>query len=233
MSDSSIAHQLAEEFVILNEYLRKGGGEESASQRLVDLAITAIPGCQWAGVTVWPAKAEPHSLTSSGDVAATVDRVQHETREGPCLMAADDGGPVHIADLRTETRWPTFCSAAADQSPVRSVLSYRLTEEPRRVALNFYGGTPSAFGGEGISAGALFATHARGLLLHEDSAKQAATLSTAVATNRQIGAAIGILMHANRVSYDEAFEMLRTSSQHLNRKLRDVASDVRLTGALP
>ena len=30
-----------------------------------------------------------------------------------------------------------------------------------------------------------------------------------------------------------AFDLLRRASQHLNRKLRDIAAEVELTGALP
>jgi AmiR/NasT family two-component response regulator len=35
------------------------------------------------------------------------------------------------------------------------------------------------------------------------------------------------------MSQDEAFDLLRWASQHLNRKLRDVAADVIETGELP
>lgn len=35
------------------------------------------------------------------------------------------------------------------------------------------------------------------------------------------------------VSSDEAFELLRSASQHLNRKLRDVAAEIAATGELP
>ncbi len=44
--------------------------------------------------------------------------------------------------------------------------------------------------------------------------------------------AIGILMASHRSTSDHAFAMLRGASQHLNRKLRDVAEDVALTGEL-
>jgi AmiR/NasT family two-component response regulator len=41
-----------------------------------------------------------------------------------------------------------------------------------------------------------------------------------------IGQAKGILMERENVTAEQAFEMLRTSSQHLNLKLRDVAAMV-------
>ena len=49
-------------------------------------------------------------------------------------------------------------------------------------------------------------------------------LEKALESRDVIGQAKGILMERERVSGDEAFEMLRSSSQHLNVKLRDVAA---------
>jgi signal transduction histidine kinase/DNA-binding response OmpR family regulator len=62
---------------------------------------------------------------------------------------------------------------------------------------------------------------------------EAANLRIALGTNRQIGAAIGILMHGHGLTNEEAFQLLRQTSQRLNRKLRDIADDVVRTGDLP
>jgi hypothetical protein len=61
---------------------------------------------------------------------------------------------------------------------------------------------------------------------------RAANLEEALATNREIGQAIGILMATDHVTADQAFEQLRTVSQHTHRKLRDIAADVAETGVL-
>ncbi|WP_211255428.1 ANTAR domain-containing protein [Actinocatenispora sera] len=53
------------------------------------------------------------------------------------------------------------------------------------------------------------------------------------ATSRQIGSAIGILMSAYTITNEQAFRLLRATSQNLNRKLRDVARDVTDPGELP
>jgi AmiR/NasT family two-component response regulator len=58
------------------------------------------------------------------------------------------------------------------------------------------------------------------------------TLQTALATCRRIGIAMGILMSSHRITEAEAFERLRGASQNSHRKLRHVAEDVLLTGAL-
>jgi hypothetical protein len=62
---------------------------------------------------------------------------------------------------------------------------------------------------------------------------QIAHLETALVSARRIGAAIGIIMARCQVTDDHAFALLRTTSQLTHRKVRDIAEDVVLTGALP
>jgi signal transduction histidine kinase/DNA-binding response OmpR family regulator len=62
---------------------------------------------------------------------------------------------------------------------------------------------------------------------------EAANLRVALSSNRQIGAALGIIMQRYRIDNDESFTLLRSISQRLNRKLRDIADDVIRTGDLP
>jgi ANTAR domain-containing protein len=61
---------------------------------------------------------------------------------------------------------------------------------------------------------------------------RAANLEEALATNREIGQAIGILMAIHQITADQAFDKLRSTSQHLHRKLRSIAADVVETGTL-
>ena len=64
--------------------------------------------------------------------------------------------------------------------------------------------------------------------------ERARNLHIAVATNRQIGTAVGILMAENKINSDEAFELLTTASHTQRRKLRDIAAEVTTTtGVLP
>jgi hypothetical protein len=60
-----------------------------------------------------------------------------------------------------------------------------------------------------------------------------ANLEIALSTARRIGAALGIIMAAYKVTEEQAFATLRIASQQTNRKLRDLADDVLLTGATP
>ena len=57
-------------------------------------------------------------------------------------------------------------------------------------------------------------------------------LSTALESNRAIGAATGILMARHQVTQQEAFDLLRIASQTRHVKLREIAREVVDTGAL-
>jgi hypothetical protein len=53
-----------------------------------------------------------------------------------------------------------------------------------------------------------------------------ADLTTALESNRDIGAAIGIVMVTREIEAQAAFDLLRRASQSRHTKLRDVARDV-------
>jgi len=72
----------------------------------------------------------------------------------------------------------------------------------------------------------------REVALGEAEAK-VVNLQKALASNRQIGTALGIVMSRHMVTAEQAFDMLRTASQTNHRKLRDIAEDVILTGQIP
>lgn len=224
---------LATQFLVLNHYLYTGGDRAGAVQRLVDLAASTVPGCDWAAITAWPMTGNPRSLAVSGDVAAAADRLQYDAGDGPCLDAAANADVVLVDDIAAESRWPLSTDRLLSETAVRAVVSFHLVNQSERIALNLYSSQAGAFDDDAVTTATLFAAHARVLLVHAASADKAAQLERALTASRQIGAAVGILMHAYKVSDDEAFDMLRRSSQNLNRKLRDIAADVTLTGVLP
>ena len=65
-----------------------------------------------------------------------------------------------------------------------------------------------------------------------DAQRKVEHLEIALASSRRIGMAMGILMGVYKLSETEAFDLLVVVSQHRNRKLRDIAEDVVLTGSL-
>jgi DNA-binding response OmpR family regulator len=71
--------------------------------------------------------------------------------------------------------------------------------------------------------------HSRRLVQAQQTSTQ---LQMALTSNRQIGVAVGVLMAREKVTSERAFDLLRRRSNHTNRKLRDVAEEVALTGQL-
>jgi len=66
----------------------------------------------------------------------------------------------------------------------------------------------------------------------EESQHTVQNLQRALATCREIGVAVGILMSSQRITHSQAFELLSSASRSQNRKVRDIAAEVVLTGAL-
>lgn len=63
--------------------------------------------------------------------------------------------------------------------------------------------------------------------------RQNEQLERGLASARAIGAATGIVMARSGRTYDDAFALLLTVSQHRNVKVRDLAEQVMLTGEVP
>ncbi len=67
----------------------------------------------------------------------------------------------------------------------------------------------------------------------ETAELEAHNLRRALEHSRDIGTAVGVLMALRKVTRDEAFELLRRTSQDHNRKVHALALDVISTGVLP
>jgi anti-sigma regulatory factor (Ser/Thr protein kinase) len=118
------------------------------------------------------------------------------------------------------------------------VLALRLLTDRPRGSLNLYAGLPHAFGAVDRAKGVIFATHASSALgaaeaRAEDAAESERHLQEALASRGIIGQAQGILMERERITAEQAFEILRHASQDLNVKLRDVAQRLVDTGEDP
>lgn len=104
------------------------------------------------------------------------------------------------------------------------------TEEDHLGSLNVYSSRPNAFDESSERVGWILASHAAVAL---SSARSHAQLDEAVHTRSDIGQALGIVMERYKVSVDEAFAVLRRSSQDRNVKLHDIALTVAETGEIP
>jgi transcriptional regulator with GAF, ATPase, and Fis domain len=222
--DSSMqVGDLAETFAEVARALRAEGSVQATLEKIVELAVSTIDGCDHAGVTLVEDGAV-RTPAASDDVPALVDAVQYETGEGPCLDAIREHEVFQTDDLTQEARWPNFSRRAAEESGVLSMLAYRLFVEADTMgALNLFSRERDAFDADDRAVGSIFAAHAAVAL---SAARQKDQLEQAIATRDVIGQAKGILMARQDVSAEQAFEMLRRGSQRLNIKLRELATQV-------
>lgn len=222
--------ELAETFGTIARTLLAANDVEETLDTIVTLAVRTIEGCDLAAVTLVEGRSL-RTAAGTGELPARVDAIQYETGEGPCLDAIREHEVFGSGDLACDPRWPRFSSRAHAETGVTSMLGIRLfAEEDTMGALNLYSMQPKAFAEEALAIGSVFAAHA-GVAL--SSAREEANLKAAIASRDLIGQAKGILMSTEHITSERAFDELRVASQQLNRKLRDVASEVASTGELP
>jgi hypothetical protein len=166
-------------------------------------------------------------------VPLRLDQIQFEVGRGPCLDTIREHESHLIDDLVSDPRWPEFSARAVRETGVRSMLSFRLfVGEGTLGALNLYSETPGAFDDRAHAVGAILAAHAAVAVTAVQQQDRAEHLDQALASSREIGMAMGILMAHYRCTQDQAFLMLRTASHRLNIKLREVAARVVEIGEL-
>ncbi|GAA2032563.1 GAF and ANTAR domain-containing protein [Terrabacter terrae] len=226
-------HRLEPDFRDLGGLL--GGPESPVSPaRLVEVASRMVPHAQHAAVTLLREHSRPTTVAATDELPGAVDRLQYETREGPCLEASEGHRVVVSGDLSAEPRWPAFSGRCASELGVHSILSVMLSlSGGDRAALNLYASEVHAYGDDDVAVGAMLAPFVALSVEQSLHRKDVDNLEQALATSRQIGTAVGILMSQYRLSDDQAFALLRKVSQNMNRKLRDVAEEVTYSGELP
>ena len=193
---------------------------------LAALTVRVLSGDLSCGITL-RRNGSATTVASSDTRASQVDEIQYGHHEGPCLRSMGTGQVVVVEDLATDDRWSDYQMPALAHG-VRSSLSLPLLADGGVMgALNIYATQPRAFGPHQQEVARRFADEAsRGLALAVRMAERTemtAHLQTALASRAVIDQALGIIMGQNRCTSHEAFEILRTASQHRNVKLRDIA----------
>src|SRR6202034_1886355 len=233
--DADHLSELTVNFSETARILFAAGSVTDTLAQVVETAVATIEGCDFAGLFLVD-KDVITTAVHTDPFVVEVDALQQQLAEGPCLDAVRQRLIFYVDDLSDDARWPHFAPQAF-AAGVRSVLALPLITNGRLGALNLYARYPSAFGVADRAKGVILASLA-GLAVssarsHEDEERRADNLTNALATRELIGQAQGILMERERISSDQAFDILRRASQHLNRKLRDVAQDLVETGTRP
>ena len=223
---------LVQSFGSLTRTLLNAGTVAGALRLILDATAAVIPHADLLSVTLRSPDGAFSTPVSTDDLACELDQVQFHSGTGPCVDAALPDGPAFAAsgDLAVEQRWPRF-SRVALRHGFRCVLVTELLPErgPGQLSggLSIYSCRPHALTTEDRQVALLMAAHASLAIAHvrtvEAAALREAQLRRALDSRDVIGQAKGILMHRQNIGADEAFEVLRRTSQTLNIKLVELA----------
>lgn len=220
----------AREFSSIARELQQIRGSAEILRRIAELA-TQLAHCPWAAIARATDKRPVVAATSDPTMAQRIAEMQAMAGGGPTWHAVRCGERVYVPDLTHETRWPRHVRELLARTPVRSIVAFSLQFGDETMgALTLYGDRPNAFSDDVLEAAGVYADQAAIALEIDRTAERAENLETALQTSREIGIAIGILVERYKISTEQSFDMLRTASQRRHRKLRDIASDVVLTG---
>ncbi|WP_374969231.1 ANTAR domain-containing protein [Terrabacter sp. BE26] len=220
----------------LARFLVETDGIAPTVDEAVAHALTAVP-CDWAVVAVTHHGAEraPRFYTASDrQLLEVVTEIAVAAPSSPGRLALMEGGVVHVPDLAAESRFGSYPQQMVTRTPVRSVLSsaLQLRQEVLGV-MTLYSAEADTFDAEARARASLVADYTaiavEGAMVEE----RADNLEAALGNSRAIGTAIGVLVERHRITPAQAFEMLRSASQHTNRKLAVVAEELVRTGVLP
>lgn len=199
-------------------------------QHVADTAVRTID-CNAAGVMLVHGDKRLETAAFTDDSVKKADLLQLELHEGPCLSAMAGGDHFRIDNTTTDQRWPRWSAGVAELG-VRSVISVWLANGDKKPvgSLLVYSHRIHAFDDEDVAVARILGAHAAIAVrrLRRDEA-----IGRAIDSRTLIGQAEGVIMAKYKVTADQAFAALTRCSQTANRKLRDVASEVVRTQALP
>jgi hypothetical protein len=228
---------LALEFAEIGRTLGTGPTVDATLELIVAAAVRSIDGCRYAGIFILE-DGEIHTVASSDPIVDQVDKLQVQTGEGPCLDAVKSDLPYSVSiDLSDDASYPEFGPQAVNLG-VRSGLAVRLLTDRSLGAMNLYSDLPHAFGIVDRARAVILATHCSIALDTAQARADESPISpddfrAALASRGVIGQAQGILMERERITAEQAFEVLRRASQDLNVKLRDIGQRLVDTGEDP
>ena len=220
----AIGEELAElaGLVLVNETLG------TTLQRVADLAVRAIPACDAAGVS-FSEQGRVETAAVSGPLVTRVDEHQYATGQGPCLETLSTGEPTRSPSMGAETRWPAFTLLAAAEGVISALSIPLVFGDGSAGALNLYSRVES-FTEHDQEIGLGFAPPASAAVANARAYAKAQELieqlEQALQSRDVIGQAKGIIRARQGCSDVEAFDLLRSISQHRNVKLRDIAQAI-------
>ena len=220
------AGSLGAVFARLADFVYAPGGVENVFAELCRAAPMVVPGCDHASVML-RRDGRFGTVAASDDVARQIDQAELMLGDGPCVDAITEEAAQIDGDLTDGSPWPRLAAWVLANTPVRGMLGYRLMVDETKVgALNNFSDTPGALTTAAADQAAVFAAFTAVAARAASHREGVETLRHGLSSNREIGKAVGLLMAFHKINDEEAFSLLRKTSQDLNLKLADVAREI-------
>ncbi|WP_094272969.1 GAF and ANTAR domain-containing protein [Rhodococcus sp. OK302] len=213
-------------FAALAQILYSAEDSAEVYNAICSAAVELIPGCDHASLMLRRGKTNV-TVAASDEIAAYADELERATGEGPCIDALETDLPQLESDLRTPNQWPEFAQKAVSETPIRGSMGFRLMVDRRKFgALNLFSDTPGAFSKDVADQAVVLTSFASVAVTALSRGEDSDSLRRGLASNREIGQAVGLLMALHRVSEDKAIDTLIRTSQEMNVKVADLARKV-------
>jgi len=172
-------------------------------------------------------------MASSSEAMKTLEVLELQAEEGPCMDCYRAGAPivnVDLADAEARERWPRFVPEALDAG-FRSAHAVPMRLRGTILgALNLFRADVGALAADDVVAAQAFADIATIAILQDRAAVRAQIvteqLNRALTSRIVIEQAKGVLAERGSIQVDEAFDRLRRFARNNNRRLVDVAQEV-------
>lgn len=222
--------QVTRALLSLTEHLVSG---DDAVYLLSELANTAVDllDVTSCGILLADEQEDLHVVAASSDAARTLELLQLQRDEGPCLDCYRSGSPVAVPDLPAEAAtWPAFTDAALSVGFV-SVHAFPLRLRDHVMgAVNLFDTATGELSEEDAAfAEALGHLGGMALVVQRGAADQrqlTVQLQHALDSRVVIEQCKGVLAEAGGLDMDQAFKALRKYARDHNRGLTAVARAV-------
>ncbi|MGO9072536.1 GAF and ANTAR domain-containing protein [Mycobacterium sp.] len=213
-------------FASLADIVRQGSTPKEMYAAICVAATLTVPGCDHASLMLCHDGVFSTAAVSDA-IAREIDKLELALRSGPCLDAIEERTAHIESDLTAGSRWPALTARVVAETPVRGAMSIQLpVDRAKSGALNLFSDTPNAFDDTSIEHALVLGAFATLATNAAAQSEDVAALRRGLASSRAIGKAVGMLMVLNDVSDDDAFDILRRTSQETNVKVADVAADL-------
>lgn len=205
--------------------------------RLAEHTVQVLP-ISAAGVSVVDPEGKLRPATPSGEVSTDLGGIEEAWQQGPGVDSFLRGDVVLVSDVdRTASRWPVWARRAGELG-VRAAAAIPLWSRGESLgSVALYRSEPAVWRDAEIRVAQVLADMAASYVVNaselEASRRTADQLRQALETRVVIEQAKGFLASEQRISVDDAFDLLRHHARTHGASLRAVAEAVVALGLRP